>query len=217
MARAVLVRIRSNGAWFVARLLPLGLLFAVVYGLTNSAVAGRAYHTLSMTWERELPFVPWAIWAYMSIFLVFWLPLLVLEREGLIWLMKRYVVVTLAAGAAFLAFPTMVTLERPPATGAFALLYALDAPYNAAPSLHVAYAVLMLGSCARVLRGWPRVAELSWLALLVISTWLTRQHQLLDIGTGALLGALSSLGSGAGAASLTGTMPSRHMRRYWPT
>ncbi len=217
MYRALPERVRGNWVWFGVRLIPLGLLFVIVYGLAGSLAAGRDAIALAMPWEAAAPFVPLAIWVYLSIFLVFSLPLFVLERDSLAWLMKRYVVVTLSAGMLFMAFPTAVGLERPPATGLFGLLYALDGPYNAAPSLHVAYAVLILVTCARALAGTRRAAVLGWLVLIVASTWLTRQHQLADICAGALLGALSSLGNGAGAASETGSMPSRHMRKYWET
>jgi hypothetical protein len=209
-------RARRNGIWFVARLMPLGLLFAVVYGFA-SALSGPAPAALALRWEAAVPFVPAAIWIYLSIFLVFWLPLLVLERSSIAPLMTRYIVVTLVAGGLFIAFPTMVALERPflrDVTTIYGLLYSLDTPYNAAPSLHVAYAVLVLWSCARALAGWRRGAVLLWLALLIASTWLTHQHQLADIVAGALLGGLSSLGSGAGAGSTTGTIPSRHIRKY---
>jgi hypothetical protein len=213
-------RVRRNCTWFVARLIPLGLLFAAVYGLNNAFASGRAATALALPWERAIPLVSAAIWIYLSICLVFWLPLAVLERNALGWLMKRYVAVTLLAGAVFLVFPTSVALQRPgpdDAPSVYTLLYALDAPYNAAPSLHVAYTVLILVTCARALSGGSRAAVLFWLALVVASTWLTRQHQLVDIVTGALLGGLSSLGNGAGAGSATGSMPRRHMRRYWPT
>lgn len=212
---AALLRARRNGWWFATRLVPLGLLFAVVYGLANAFAEGRAIAGIAMDWERGVPFVPWAIYAYFSIFLAFWLPLFVLEREPIGWLMRRYVVVTLLAGTIFLCFPTAVELERPLSDDAFGLLCVIDGPHNAAPSLHVAYAVLVLGTSAHALHGWARGAVLTWMLLVVSSTWLTHQHQLLDIVTGALLGALSSLGSGAGAGSRTGSMPSRHMRRYW--
>ena len=216
--RHVLERIHGNVLWFAACLIPLGLLFVLAYGATNVLAAGRSPMTLAMDWEKSVPFVPNAIWAYVSIFLVFWFPLIVLEREGIAWLMKRYVVVTLTACGVFLAIPTAVGFERPDPNvlpSAFAFLHALDAPYNAAPSLHVAYAVLILGTCARALAGAARAATITWLVVLTASTWLTGQHQLADILAGALLGGLSSLGNGAGAGSDTGRMPVRHMRKYW--
>ncbi|HSE01151.1 MAG TPA: phosphatase PAP2 family protein [Burkholderiales bacterium] len=211
-------RVRRNGKWFVQRIIPLGFVFAVVYGVTNSLAGMRGATNLVLAWEQHLPFMPWSILAYLSIFLVFWLPLFVMEREAVADLMKRYLLVTICAGAVFLAFPTAVGLERPdPSTLPFVFewLYSMDAPYNAAPSLHVAYAVLILPACARSLEGMPRAAVLLWLLLIVASAWVTHQHQFVDILSGALLGGLSSLGSGAGAGSAAGSMPKRHIRKYW--
>ena len=216
--RHILERIHGNGLWFATCLIPLGLLFVFAYGATNVLAVSGEPITLAMDWEKGIPFVPNAIWVYVSIFLVFWLPLIVLEREGITWLMKRYVVVTLTACGLFLVIPTAVGFERLDSSvlpSAYAFLHGLDAPYNAAPSLHVAYAVLILGTCARSLAGASRAATITWLVVLAASTWLTRQHQFADILAGALLGGLSSLGNGAGAGSETGCMPVRHMRKYW--
>lgn len=180
-------RVRANLGWFVARLIPLGLLFAAVYALGNALAPGRAL-PLAFAWERGIPLVPGAIWLYLTVFLVFWVPLFVMDRDAMRALMRRYVVVTLAAGAVFLIFPTAVALDRATGAAAYGALYAFDAPYNAAPSLHVAYSVMMLGASARFARGWWRWGLLAWLALVVVSTWLTHQHQLVDIASGAALG-----------------------------
>jgi maltokinase len=60
-------------------------------------------------------------------------------------------------------------------------------------ALHVAYSVLVLGACARELTSKARAAVIAWLALIVLSTWLTHQHQLVDIVSGALAGGLAGL------------------------
>ena len=101
--------VRANLGWFVARLIPLGLLFAAVYALGNSLAAGRAV-PVAFGWERAVPLVPVAIWLYLTVVLVFWVPLFVMDREAMRALMRRYVAVTLAAGAVFLVFPTAVAL-----------------------------------------------------------------------------------------------------------
>lgn len=189
-------RLRSNTLWFVMRLIPLGFLFMAVYAGTSLLATGRKAMPLAFDWEHRVPFVSGAFWIYLSILAVFWVPLFVMDRRLIRRLMWRYILVTLAAGTVFLLVPTTVALELPEPQdlpSLYRALYLLGS-YNAAPSLHVAYTLLVLGSCARAGSIGVRIGLVVWLILIVLSTWLIHQHQLVDIVSGAVLGWLGGRG-----------------------
>jgi membrane-associated phospholipid phosphatase len=76
----------------------------------------------------------------------------------------------------------------------FALLKAADATGNACPSLHVAFAVFTACWLERLLRGMNagraiRALNLLWCAGILYSTVAIRQHVVLDVLAGAVLGA----------------------------
>jgi membrane-associated phospholipid phosphatase len=109
--------------------------------------------------------------------------------------MQAYLAVMLASYAVFVLYPTIG--PRPPvvAGGGFAawclrLVYALDAPYNCFPSLHVAYAFVAALTCDRVNRTLGIVA-IAWATLIGISTLYTKQHYVADVIAGAAEGWLA--------------------------
>ncbi|WP_326539575.1 phosphatase PAP2 family protein [Pseudorhodoferax sp.] len=74
-----------------------------------------------------------------------------------------------------------------------ALLRGVDAAGNACPSMHVAMAVFSGRWLQRQLAAvgaprWPRLASAAWLLAIVWSTLALRQHVVLDVVAGALLG-----------------------------
>ncbi len=74
-----------------------------------------------------------------------------------------------------------------------AFLKTSDAGGNAFPSLHVAFAVLACGALARLWRAvdaphWVRVGSVLWAAGIIYSTLATRQHVMLDVLGGLVLG-----------------------------
>lgn len=151
--------------------------------------------------DYRVPFVSWAVVPYASLWLYIGLVPALLYLHGE---MRRYVSSALVLGAIgcaiFYFFPTAV----PPAAIVWsrwpmvAFLKSADASGNACPSLHVAYAVLTAIWLAWLLRRVvaPRrlhVLNAAWCLLIVWSTLATRQHVLLDVAAGALLGSAVAL------------------------
>ncbi len=95
---------------------------------------------------------------------------------------------------------------------ALALLRGVDAAGNACPSMHVAMAVFSGTWLHAQLRaagapGWTRLINTAWLLAIVWSTLALRQHVVLDVVAGALLGgavAAASLRWGLAPAVATG-------------
>jgi membrane-associated phospholipid phosphatase len=146
--------------------------------------------------DAWIPFVPAAFWAYVSlwvyvslppalmadfrtlIFYGIWVASLCLFCLGIFWLVPTEVPV---ADIDWQLYPDMAVIKG------------LDAGGNACPSLHVASAVFSACWLQRVLSnvGAPRlVFWLNWVQCLLIvwSTVAIRQHVVLDVFAGALIG-----------------------------
>ncbi len=182
---------RTREAWKAYALCSLAYLMGSVlfYGGCNALSAGRTrLWSLHASWELDLPFVPSALWIYLSLFLLWPLQPLVLGPREIWRLTGRLFLATLLASLVFLAFPASLGFVRQlPADPLLAALYEwlfrLDHPHNLVPSLHVATSALVLLAFRS---SMPRLQVLwwLWLTLIALSTLLTHQHHLLDVATG---------------------------------
>jgi membrane-associated phospholipid phosphatase len=176
----------------------VAVLFVIGYGGANWLAAQRATHLkLFLDAELAIPLLPAMIWIYLSINLLFVLPVFRLDTEELGLLGRRMIAATVAATLIFLAMPTTVGFARLATANdghaILQLLYALDHPFNCVPSLHVAYSTLILSSLAKNGRWLLKATLAAWLALIMASTVLTHQHHLIDIASALLLVALICL------------------------
>ena len=152
--------------------------------------------------DRAIPAVGWSILPYLSLYLYYLLVVVVAPRgdrgrHELLLLAQVQIVITAISLTVFLLLPCEIHLrEDLPAElregigiwGAlFGLLHGVDRPWNAWPSLHVSVTVVIV---LAVCRWHPPLRFVLWPAwtLLAISTLTTKQHYLIDVGTGTLLG-----------------------------
>lgn len=148
--------------------------------------------------DHLIPFQPQLLIAYFSLWLY------VGVAPGLQLRFKELVVYGLWAGAlcltglAFFYFwPTQIPamgLEASDFPG-FAILQGVDAAGNACPSMHVAIAIFTAIWVEHILRqaGAPlflRLLNAAWFAAIAYSTLAVKQHVVLDVIAGALLGAV---------------------------
>jgi hypothetical protein len=151
---------------------------------------------MAFGWERHVPFWPWTIFPYWSINVLYALsPFLGrtphrIDRHG-----ARLLTATLIACACFVLWPLRFSFGQPAVTGAPALLFdalrSFDQPYNQAPSLHIALAVILWDWYRRLpASGWGRLVVHVWALAICASVLTTYQHHFIDIPTGALLGTL---------------------------
>jgi membrane-associated phospholipid phosphatase len=183
------------------------IVLAVFLSVAPAASAGR---TSSPPWvasrfDDVVPLVPSAVWVYLSWYVV---PLVILGTDR-----RQF---RRAAAAVLLAFLTCAagwtllpaSMDRPDLEAAgglssFALrtVYAIDPPSNLFPSFHAAFAaiVLRVPMGARAARG----AILVWMLAICVSCVLTKQHYLLDVGGGVLVGLLAAGTVQRGTAILT--------------
>lgn len=152
------------------------------------------------TW---IPFEPWAIVPYLSLWLYVGVaPGLLLRWRDLLLYGAWACALCVGGLAIFHIWPTEVPARAPEMAGlpGFALLAGIDGAGNACPSLHVATAMFTATWVERLLRtvgapGALRAINLLWLLAIVWSTVAVRQHVVLDVvaglGWGLLFAALS--------------------------
>lgn len=150
--------------------------------------------------DLVIPFAPGALGLYLSLwFYVSIAPGLMLTLRELL-AFSAWIAGLCGAGlASFFLLPTAVPpqaleidlVQHP----AFAMLQGVDAAGNACPSLHVATAVFTALWIEHLLRlvGAPaalRAINVAWVVLIAWSTLAVKQHVVIDVASGALLGSV---------------------------
>lgn len=151
-------------------------------------------------WDRSIPFVPEAVWVYISEYAFFVLAYLAC-RKPLSWNQYFYSFLFLQTLSVFIFifWPTTyprhlfpLPLSTDPATSwIFQALRKTDSPANCCPSLHVGSVYLCSFLFLREnKKQFPFF--LTWATLIALSTLPTKQHYLVDLIAGFLLAVLTS-------------------------
>ena len=146
--------------------------------------------------DRLIPFQPLTLFAYLSLWVYIGVaPGLQLTFIELIVYGLWIGALCLTGLAMFYFWPTAVPPMMPDVSGyaGFAMLQGVDAAGNACPSMHVAvamFSVLWVEHLLRQSRVPPglRLFNLGWFLAIVYSTLAIKQHVVLDVVAGALLG-----------------------------
>jgi hypothetical protein len=170
-----------------------GVAFLLVYPTLNwlTSLRARRFH-LYVSPELNIPFVPQFIWAYLSMYIVFLLPLFLLPAERMPALGKQLIAGTALGGLLFLLLPADLGFVREiPSDGLYTNIYksifGIDGPHNLVPSLHVVWSCAIILMCADIARPRGRLLLYIWLGTVVISTVLVHQHHLLDVLAGVFI------------------------------
>jgi hypothetical protein len=149
------------------------------------------------TWtpiDEWFPFWPSWVWVYLIPYIIG--PILVglMTRSTFRWYIARGLTIVGITLLIFIIFPTQTDNKHRQGfndTGLTAEMYRNmieidDPPANAAPSLHVSLTCLLALALVRDFpRRWP--LWIGFVVLVWLSTLVTRQHHLIDVGTGALM------------------------------
>lgn len=148
--------------------------------------------TFLVRWDDRVPAVPWSIWIYAIYYPLILTPIfLVKDRVQLLEVLVAYFIVTIIAWTSFLLIPMRMAYPDLTCSGVSCSmldhLYAVDGGVNIFPSLHAAHSVL---AAAIFCRYRSRLSGLMILgaSLVCIAALLTRQHYLVDLPAGVLLG-----------------------------
>jgi membrane-associated phospholipid phosphatase len=173
----------------------LSALFLLIYGGCLMFTAHRAdVRTLYFAWELGIPLVPAMIVPYWSLDLFFVCSFFLCDtHRELRTLSLRLATAQLVAGMFFLLVPLRTAYPNPHIDGVFGLmfdaLHGFDLPYNCAPSLHIAIAVVLWAAYVpKAAYGPVRMVVALWFGLIMASTLLTWQHHVIDVIGGAALG-----------------------------
>jgi hypothetical protein len=167
----------------------LAVTISVFYGAEAMVTRHAAASWLVTRWDEKIPLLPSAVWIYLSWYLAPWLVLAAPTSK-----FRR------VAGAIVLAFTVCMVcyvlfpafIERPAVAGrslserALRSLYEHDPPWNIFPSFHAAMcAVLWLSTAGGPLAKWGMTI---WMAAICGACVLTKQHNILDVAAGILVG-----------------------------
>lgn len=167
--------------------LGVGVAFFGIYPTLNWITSLRSWRLhLYFPAELAIPFLPELVWAYVSMYALFVMPLFFLPKERMPALGKQLITGSILSGVLFLLFPAELGFAREipaqaPYTGMFTWIFGVDHPYNLVPSLHVIYSAAIALACIDFARPVVRVSLWAWLTVIVVSTLLVHQHHLLDL------------------------------------
>ncbi|HYF61770.1 MAG TPA: phosphatase PAP2 family protein [Herpetosiphonaceae bacterium] len=160
----------------------------------TSRIPGLTVHRVPATAiDRFIPLLPITAYGYVSLYplLLGNLAWLMPHPPALLPLLKAFILANTLSGIWFVCYRT--TVDRPPlpdgaGAGLLGLVWSADPPFNALPSLHTAYSLLIASAHLRWRSRvrWPITA---WAAVIIATTLTTKQHVFLDVVAGAIFAA----------------------------
>lgn len=144
--------------------------------------------------DRLIPFSEYAVWAYLSIYLLMPVgPFLMHDKRQIVNYAWGIIVLGFLADIVFFIWPTscprpLITSENP----VYHFLTQIDMPRHALPSLHAAFAVYSALCAELVLREFGRhpflrVGIWLWTLTILYATLATKQHVMADILAGSAM------------------------------
>jgi membrane-associated phospholipid phosphatase len=171
-----------------------GLLLAGLFVVPERFHLGEPTSLDRSVVDDWIPFLAWTIWVYASYYLLLilavWLPKDDKRRSDAAY---GLVLAAIIGVIIFTLWPTSVMRQSPgfdgPTAFLWRLLFSVDTPMNALPSLHVANTCLAaIALWSR--RGLWRIIVPVWATMVILSTLTTKQHYAIDVPGGLLLAAI---------------------------
>lgn len=182
-------------AWFLT-----GCLVLSGYALAKLEPFAAPVELSMSSLDDAIPLLPWTVWLYGTVTwasLLAWLQ--VPDRAAAGRLFGSMFVAAAVCWVFFLAWPTTFPRHLFPLPAIdsatvreFADLRAADSPSNCFPSMHVALAWSLGLSWASFLkRRWSKPLPLVWAAVVSVCTLTTKQHYVIDVPAGFVVGAVA--------------------------
>lgn len=175
----------------------LGLLWASGYFLVGSWAQTSPSFNPSTSLDIAIPFVGWAVWAYL--FGIVWIvtPAIVVRSPDLFGQTAfAYFTVITFSFLCFFLVPTQTENLRSQASSigvdhltrwAIQTLHIIDPPTNLLPSLHVSLSTIATAALKRQYRGWER-SLFCLLTVIIVSVCMSKQHTIADVAGGLAVG-----------------------------
>lgn len=164
------------------------IFFLGLYSIVNHLPLQR-YSIPFMFREDLIPFLPWTIVVYLSVFVQYFVVIYQIPDKFLGILTKRFLVLLGITLVMFIIFP----IEYPRhlySSDSFliTILRFADGPGNCFPSLHV-IETIFITACYWFLEKniWRKLMMVLWSMLIIISVLTTKQHYIIDIIGGIVL------------------------------
>jgi len=169
------------------------IIFTIVYGQSNKlASVSNTLYPMYLDWELQIPLIPWMIYPYISLNLLFITATFFLKsKESIKALCLSITWGAVIAGLVFYIFPGKLGFQRIEVPGyekIFNFMFAIDHPHNLFPSLHITYAWLVITAIKE--NSYSKLVYFfmeTWRLLITLSVVLVHQHHIFDIFTGAIL------------------------------
>lgn len=167
------------------------------YLASNAWGAVFGARNIQFSFEDGIPFVSNAVFAYLLAFPFLLITVFVIKKyNDFTVVFGIYAVIIFVSLAIFFQFPTTMVRPHAPESGIvgwlFGIMRKIDGPNNLFPSLHVSSVVFMA-----LVNGYflPKSKWLSIMCavLISISTLLIKQHAILDVLGGGILGFMGYL------------------------
>jgi len=197
--REIILRLTANWVYKIVLGSGLTAMFAVLYFLPQRYPILPATVLQPTRVEQLIPFMPNTVYLYESIWLLIPIaPWLMKTKSELIQYSKGLLLMSGIGCCFFFFYPTMSPrpINIQDANMFYRKLVAIDSQLNALPSLHAAYAVFHAACCHVTFAAGANHKVLqaifwTWALAILFSTLLTRQHVVIDLVAGAVLGLCS--------------------------
>ncbi len=179
-------------------LMPLVLLVqSSTYFATGLLRLNKSSYSVSLPLDNAIPFIPFFILFYISLYFFGAIPFLVIKSRRYVRnYAKAYIFASIFSFLIFITLP--IKMEHPEITGTTVFdkltqfIYDADVTDNAFPSVHICLTLLTMIALSSVNNAW-KAAGILWGTVIIFSTLFVKQHYLLDIVGGLLVGTLAYL------------------------
>lgn len=151
--------------------------------------------------DRAIPFVPQMAVFYLSLYVGFWVPPIVIKKISFAYFLKiviaTFITFFICSIIYFIIPSTYNNREIITSGGFFAEtmvrdgIYKYDLPNNTLPSTHTALPTILLLATAQKFNLSIFIVYLVWGLAIIASTLLIKQHHAIDVIAGVATGALS--------------------------
>lgn len=182
----------QRGLWLIAAV----LFYVSIYFPLCAYLQGHATAWLPVfAWERALPLVPQAIYGYLTLYVVMFIPCFQIEGDARFRnFVQHYFVLTTIHFLIFLCCPSAMDRPLLQLDGSVTLrlldfYYHLDPPQCIFPSLHVSYSLLATLALWHHKPAWGKLCAVLT-ALVGVCVLLVKQHYAIDVIAAVLLTSL---------------------------
>jgi membrane-associated phospholipid phosphatase len=171
----------------------------VIFFAMNRVTSRRKSHNLHVALDDRIPFSAHTGLVYFSTYAIFVLPLILITgANSFIQVLSAYSVIIFSCCTIFILYPTRVDRREqlPNRTISHFLLnifHSVCRPYNSFPSMHTAYACSAAFAIYRYYNPLLGGLFFFWAFAIGVSTLTSKQHVILDVAGGAVIGAIVSM------------------------